>query len=257
MLQKAQFHVPLADAGVRGQAPSVQEQATQNRPRPRRPPRPLRTHRAGGVSTPTAAWHSGRRAGVLWALAVSLRQVPHVVAAAAALTRTDAQGTVRGPGRALRRRRPNVKPPPPGRRTVGCHTRPLPHGTNCHGSPGQASRCQTHARAAPRRGGFDTNGISIGNGKAARARLCGNGNETKPRFLYRRRFQTSDAEPRRDPRPETQDGLRAPRCPCTEPILVTRAAACPAPVTCAPVKWPKRGLCIVLRPPPPAPSVNV
>lgn len=68
--------------------------------------------------------------------------------------------------------------------------RPLPHGTNCHGSPGQASRCQTHARpharAAPRRGGFDTNGISIGNGKAARARLCGNGNETKPRFLYRR-----------------------------------------------------------------------
>lgn len=97
-----------------------------------------------------------------------------------------------------------MKPPPPGRRTVGCHTRPLPHGTNCHGSPGQASRCQTHARpharAAPRRGGFDTNGISIGNGKAARARLCGNGNETKPRFLYRRRFQTSDAEPRRDRR---------------------------------------------------------
>lgn len=154
MLQKAQFHVPLADAGVRGQAPSVQEQATQNRPRPHRPPRPLRTHRAGGVSTPTAAWHSGCRAGVLRALAVSLRQVPHVVAAAAALTRTDAQGTVRGPGRALRRRRPNVKPPPPGRRTVGCHMRPLPHGTNCHGSPGQASRCQTHARpharAAPR-----------------------------------------------------------------------------------------------------------
>lgn len=53
---------------------------------------------------------------------------------------------------------------------------------------------------APRRGGFDTNGISIGNGKAARARLCGNGNETKPRFLYRRRFQTSDAEPQRDRR---------------------------------------------------------